>query len=321
MSMKTYDHTYKLDRLLRNSRVPLSLAQIAQALGVAENTAHRAICHLRDSLDAPIEHRREHPAGYRYTDKSYELPGIWFSPAEMQSLLLVLTLLEAFDPGLLAAGFAPLRKKLGNFLRKLGMTADTRGRIRLLRVAACPPGPAFEPVATGVLQRKRMSIRYTARGTGEVSHREISPQRLTHYRDKWYLDAWCHSRNELRTFSVDCIDQPKVHEERATDIPAPKLDRKLGKSYGIFSGAPTAWAQLRFTPDRARWVGPEQWHPDQKSWTKPSGHYMLEIPYSRPDELVLDISRYGPDVEVLAPLELRHAVADRLRAAAAQYSE
>jgi predicted DNA-binding transcriptional regulator YafY len=51
-----------------------------------------------------------------------------------------------------------------------------------------------------------------------------------------------------------------------------------------------------------------------------SGHYVLEIPYSRPEELVLDICRYGPDVEVLAPLDLQQAVAERLRAAAAQYS-
>ena len=239
----------------------------------------------------------------------------------MQSLLLVLTLLEAYDPGLLAAGFAPLRNKLGNFLRKLGMTADTRGRIRLLRIAACPPGPAFEPVATAVLQRRRMRIRYTARGTNEVSIREISPQRLTYYRDKWYLDAWCHGQNALRTFSVDCIDEPQVHDERALDIPAPKLDRKLGAAYGIFSGPPTAIARLRFTPDRARWVSPELWHPDQKSWTDESGYYVLEIPYSSPHELVLDICRYGPDVEVVAPLDLRQAVAERLRAAAAQYAD
>lgn len=318
---KDSENDYRLHRLLSTARYPVSLAAIQEALNCSKRTVTRTIANMRDNLDAPIEHRREHPAGYFYTDRSYELPGVWFSEEEMQALLLVLTLLEAFEPRLLKAAVGPLRRKLSNALRKLGITADTRGRVRLLRATARPPGPCFEKVATALLQRKRMSMRYRARGTGEVSKREVSPQRLTQYRDNWYLDAWCHVQNGLRTFSEDCIDQVVVDDREAMDIPAAKLDRKLGAGYGIFAGEPVAVASLRFTPERARWVGAERWHPDQKSRYEESGHYVLELPYSRPDELINDILRHGPDVEVLAPLDLRKAVADRLRAAAAQYAD
>lgn len=319
--MSLTDNDYKLHGLLSKARHPVSLAAIQEALNCSKRTAARAIARLREELEAPIEHQRSHPAGYRYTNRSFELPGVRFSTEEMQALLLVLTLLEAFEPRLLKGAVTPLRRKLINALRRQGINPDTRGRIRLLRVAARPPGPCFEAVASALLQRKKMSMRYTARGTGEVSHREVSPQRLIQYRDNWYLDALCHEQNDLRMFSEDCIDQVVVNDGAAIDIPAPQLDRKLSLGYGIFSGEPVAVACLRFTPKRARWVGAELWHPNQKSRREPSGHYVLEVPYSRPDELIDDILRFGPDVEVLAPLDLRQAVAARLRAAAAQYQD
>jgi predicted DNA-binding transcriptional regulator YafY len=47
----------------------------------------------------------------------------------------------------------------------------------------------------------------------------------------------------------------------------------------------------------------------------------LEVPYSNDRELVGDLLRYGADVEVLEPPELRAHVAQALRAAAAPYGD
>ena len=43
------------------------------------------------------------------------------------------------------------------------------------------------------------------------------------------------------------------------------------------------------------------------------------MPYNNPSELIMDILKYGPDVEVLGPAELREAVAERLRTALSVY--
>lgn len=69
------------------------------------------------------------------------------------------------------------------------------------------------------------------------------------------------------------------------------------------------WAKLRFAPLRARWVAQERWHPDQRSRTEPDGSFVLEIPYADPRELLMDILKYGADVEVLGPTSLRGLVA------------
>jgi len=73
---------------------------------------------------------------------------------------------------------------------------------------------------------------------------------------------------------------------------------------------------LVFTAERARWAAEERWHPAQRGRFLGDGRFELRIPYGDPRELVMDILKYGPDVEVVAPEELRQLVAERLRAAA-----
>ncbi len=65
------------------------------------------------------------------------------------------------------------------------------------------------------------------------------------------------------------------------------------------------WATLQLTPQRARWVASEEWHPKQRAKFDPDGFYVLEFPYGDDRELIGDILRHGPEVEVLAPRELR----------------
>jgi len=52
-----------------------------------------------------------------------------------------------------------------------------------------------------------------------------------------------------------------------------------------------------------------------------NGEFELRIPYSDPRELIMDILKYGPEVEVLRPKKLRDAVAVRLNEAAVQYKK
>jgi predicted DNA-binding transcriptional regulator YafY len=140
-----------------------------------------------------------------------------------------------------------------------------------------------------------------------------------HYRDNWYVDAWCHLREELRSFAVDAIRGVSLLEARAKEMPKAELDAYLKSGYGIFAGRDIQWATLRFTPQAARWVAAQSWHSRQKSRIEADGSYVLELPYADDRELLMEILKYGADVEVLAPPALRQRVADSLRSAAARY--
>jgi predicted DNA-binding transcriptional regulator YafY len=103
------------------------------------------------------------------------------------------------------------------------------------------------------------------------------------------------------------------------EIPAAELDAHLGAGYGIFAGREVEWAKLRFTPEAARWVSAQVWHPKQRVQFEADGSYLLEVPYAHDRELLMEILKFGPDVEVLAPDSLRRRVAESLRQAAGGY--
>jgi predicted DNA-binding transcriptional regulator YafY len=198
---------------------------------------------------------------------------------------------------------------------------EVERRIRILHLAkrALPP-QHFQLAAAAVLQRRRLHIRYYSRARDEQTQRDISPQRLVHYRENWYVDAWCHLREDIRSFAVDAIRDAVLLDQPALEVNEQQLDAVLAAGYGIFSGRDVQWAVLRFSPRRARWVAAEQWHPQQRARTEPDGTYVLEVPYSDPRELIMDILKHGPEVEVVAPPELRREVGESLRAAAATYA-
>ena len=63
----------------------------------------------------------------------------------------------------------------------------------------------------------------------------------------------------------------------------------------------------------SRWVAEENWHPDQQGSFDADGAWLLKVPFSGARELIMDIMRYGAQVEVLGPEFLRQAVAEEAR--------
>jgi predicted DNA-binding transcriptional regulator YafY len=76
---------------------------------------------------------------------------------------------------------------------------------------------------------------------------------------------------------------------------------------------------LRFTPERARWVASEQWHPQQEGQLQADGSYLLRIPYADHRELIMDILKHGTHCEVLRPVSLRQVVAEEVKGMAEKY--
>lgn len=319
--MDSLQRIYKLHQAISSRRHPVSCQTLQDELECSRATVNRSIRDMRLFFNAPIDYSREHN-GYHYAhEQSFELPGLWFSSTEIYALLTVQQLLTQVQPGLLDAQLKPVRERIEKILatNHLGSN-ELASRVLILRMSGRNVEPeCFRVVAGALLQRKCLHIDYHARGDDKTSRREISPQRLIHYRDNWYLDAFCHDKNALRSFAVERIRAAKVMQQRCHDVPDIQLNAHYASSYGIFAGEPEHVAVLRFTPERARWVADEHWHPEQQGRFLEDGSYELRIPYSDPRELVMDVLKYAPDVEVLDPDELRQEVRARLLAAISNY--
>ena len=322
--MDRTERFYRIDQLL-NEYAVVPIDTFLMELGVSRATFKRDLEYLKDRLNAPIEWDRD-TGGYRFIkagplSPKYELPGLWFNAAEIHALLSMRHLLQNLGPGLLSPHVDPLLTRLKLLLESADIPVDSvEKRIRILRANARSYEPEhFAPIATAVLQRKRLELGYYTRGRDETGDRLVSPQRLTHYRDNWYLDAWCHDKKGLRSFAVECIRTVEPLTKPAKAIAESTLNRELASSYGIFAGQPHATAVLRFTAKRARWVAEEIWHPEQQSRWLEDGRYELRLPYSDDRELLMDILKYGADVEVIEPSALREGIRQHLEKTASQY--
>lgn len=320
--MREIDRYYALHRELSAARHPVHRSVLEQRLECSERTIKRIIENMRLYFDAPIAYDRA-ANGYYYAtdpDTRFELPGLWFNADELVSLLAMTELLESTQQGILEKALGPVRARLKSILESRALGAgELSRRTRILRAQARSPGPAFADVASGVALRRRLDIVYHGRGRNAETRRTVSPQRLVYYRDNWFLDAWCHRADDLRSFSIDRIGLARVTDQAAVDMAEAELDRRLASGYGIFSGADVATAVLRFSADAAQWVADAQWHPRQQACWLDDGRFELRLPYAAPEELTRDVLAFGADVEVAAPASLRQQVRKRLQAALGHY--
>jgi predicted DNA-binding transcriptional regulator YafY len=322
--MDKFDRIFHLHAILSSRRTAIPLEELMAKLECSKSTLHRTINALKDYLNAPVVFDTE-AGGYKYAkeaaSETYELPGLWFTPRELQALAVLQRLLKDAGGGLLEEHLAPLARRLNELTthQRLNLGEAAR-RLRFPSIGARVAGKGFDAVVAATLQRRKLWIEYHARSTDERTERVISPQRVTHYRESWYLDGWDEERDALRSFSVDRIGRATVMEAVAFDVPEAELEEHYASAYGIFGGKADKLAVLRFTPEGARWVADEKWHQQQHAEWLPDGRYELRIPYREPRELVMDIMRQGKNVEVVAPEELRRQVQEELERAAALYS-
>ncbi|WP_395787478.1 helix-turn-helix transcriptional regulator [Aquimonas sp.] len=323
--MDRHERTLTLHRVLKVARYPVSAQRLMDELRCSRATLYRDIAFLRDGLGAPIESSDE-PAGFWYVAdeaERFELPGLWLSSDELHALLAAQQLLERTGGGVLSEAIEPLRTRIDALLAE--QSGGKRWPLQRVRVLGHGTRPleqqSFRAVASAVLERKRLSFEYRARSTDTPTRRTVSPQRMSHYRNHWYLDAFDHEREGLRSFALDRIRSPRVSDTPAIDMAEAELDQQLSSSYGIFSGAPKAVATIRFSAHAARWVAEEHWHSKQEGRFLDDGSFELKLPYSNPRELLMDILKYGPDAEVLAPPALRQEARILLKLAASAYGD
>lgn len=317
-----FERIYALHKFFSKRRYPVQLNDILIEFEFSKNTFNIARNFLCDVLNAPLKNRKGQ--GYYYDLKSgetFELPGLWFSAKEIVSLALLEQLSETLQPDVVKELLHPLSGRLEKLLEKQHITDhDWRTRIKVSSQwqRLCEP-EHFINVAHALLKRQRLEIDYWQWQTDTKNTRIISPQRLVYYRDNWYLDAWCHHRKALRTFSIDAICQTKATNDTARDIHTEQLNAHVMPGYGIFAGQVAGTAQLKFSKAISKRTSRENWHPDQQSnWTE-QGEYLLSVPYSDTRELIRDILRFGSDVEVLGPESLREDIKKELEQTMKKY--
>jgi predicted DNA-binding transcriptional regulator YafY len=86
--MDKFDRIFRLHAVLNGRKSAISARDLQEKLGCSRATLHRDIALFKDYLHAPVEFDPD-AGGYRFstTSGTFELPGLWFSAAELQALV------------------------------------------------------------------------------------------------------------------------------------------------------------------------------------------------------------------------------------------
>lgn len=321
----------------------VTFEQMQTVLKVGSATLKRDLRYMRDELGAPIHYSRS-KGGYTYAVK-VDLTGKctlgrprksqpvakrlekkqWYSSDELLMLVRTINLLDELSADKSSAIYKeiePLRARVAQLL-VLGDISPKEliRRVKVVnnRIPYKEPN-AFEVVGCGLSERRRVRIEYYTPSSKETKVREISPLRLVHYNNRWYVDAFCHLTESLRTFLIENIRSAEVLPTPAKRMSLETVREKLDEGYGIFHGTAVENAELRFDDFAASYVQRSCWHPRQKVKEEEGGAIVLTVPYSDPTELIGEILRWGTHVEVLAPASLRGLVAEEARRVAELYA-
>lgn len=323
--MGTIDRIYELLAILHSRRYAVSIADLAAQLECSTPTVKRYLAKLRNEYNAPVRYDFKYQ-GYvldKTGDEAIQFPGLWFNVSELHSLLTIHELIDKLDPGFLRTELLPLRSRIEKLLTLRGVNTGELSRRFLFigtGIRVCCP-LTFKLVATAAMERKRLKLRYHSRGRDKQSTRHVSPQRLIYYRNNWYLAVYCHTRRALRTLSLDRMSEVVPQKNQCVEVEEAVLHDHFTASFGIFAGQPQQEAVLVFSQESARWVAEERWHPNQQGQWLADGSFELRLPYADQRELVMEILRHGPEVQVIAPPVLQQAVRTRLRWALEQYEK
>lgn len=300
--MKKIDRIYVLDKMLKERRTPVPIEQLMERLECSQATVYRVIATLRDEFNAPIE-SSEHGVYYDRT-AAFDLPGIRLNAEETQGLLMAAQLLEDLQSESLQKPMQRIVQNIDKVLQQKGI--QNRRLIQIIPALSRKPNPAvFQTVMSALQAEKKLNLTYQSRQQNQTTDRLVSPLRLTSYKNAWYLDAWCHLREDIRLFALEQIQSAQIDIEAARSVTTAALKAHYADTYGIFSGAMKDTAVIKINTQQAPWTLFEHWHSKQRIERLDEGHILLHVPFNDARELIADVMRLGTAAEITAPASLR----------------
>ncbi len=99
-----------------------------------------------------------------------------------------------------------------------------------------------------------------------------------------------------------------------------RIEARRQRAFGIIDDDEELSVTLKFTAAQAPYVRERVWHPSQSLEEREDGALLLRFQASGEFEIMRWILGWGSEVEVIEPLALRQALAQRLQTAARQYA-
>ena len=146
--MDKFDRIFQLHAILNARRTPVPLEDLMARLECSRATLYRAVTALKDQLNAPIVYDAD-AGGFLYQRSAqadtYELPGLWFSAAELQALAIMQRLLKDAGGGLLEEHLGALTRRLADLTKHQRLNLGEAASPALPRHCRATRGTCLRP--------------------------------------------------------------------------------------------------------------------------------------------------------------------------------
>lgn len=226
-----------------------------------------------------------------------------FTPSELAGLYLACSALARLaGPSASSALHSAMRR----IQRAMGMEGLSPEEVERSLEVASPD--SREEVLSALMEaceeQRVVEMEYYSYGRGELTRRRVHPHSMEFVMGHWYLHAWDGLSGEMRVFRVDRIKELTLTGERF------KAERGKGRRTSPAApGAGEITVELRFSPSLAPWAREQALFSEFRE----EGEALVCI--LRTDSfswLERELLRWGKEVEVLQPPELRESLRKRV---------
>ena len=160
--------------------------------------------------------------------------------------------------------------------------------------------------------RFRYHTRYARDGQHEQQTREADPYGLVHFLNSWHLVAYCHLRQDIRTFRLDRMERLELLSQ-TFQRPAnfQMQNRRQAEQEGIV-------VRARFNKVIARWVRESRSYYTIAEEDSPEG-LLVTLKVRQENEVLQWLLSWGRHVQVLEPPSLRKRMAEEAEAIRSNY--
>jgi predicted DNA-binding transcriptional regulator YafY len=308
--------TDKLVRLLKvvqavQAQPGITASELAQKCEVNVRTIFRDLDVL--SLVTPITNEGK-GTGYRFLGKFFLYP-LDFTPEEARAIQLLPSILDEDQtpPGLATA----LDKILATHKKEKSSQNELIENIASIIQMGTPAYrqeiPNFlQPIIQAILDQRTLDTDYHSQWRNETSSRRIDPYYLVPRDQRFYLIGYCHLAQDVRTFRISRFIRVNVLEDAPFDKSGFQIKTYLRNTWSIEQGEKLIHFKVRFSADVARYIKEEELfvHPRMKDL--PDGGLLFEVTVNNEKEFLRWVLQYGPEAEILEPLDVRDALRTQL---------
>ncbi|MFD7426549.1 helix-turn-helix transcriptional regulator [Streptomyces sp. NPDC059814] len=229
--------------------------------------------------------------------------------ADEATALLVAARAVATLPGLRESDRQALLRATAKLEAAAGEVGAASSR---LSVTFESEGGVFADVDRAISERRRLWLRYYSPARDELTEREVDPIRLFAV-GHTYMEAWCRSSEDRRTFRLD-----RVAEIRLLDEPAAPPELELRDlSEGLVQPAAEDPEVVVEVGPGGRWVA--EYYPHDSADELPDGGLRITLRTPDPASLRRLALRLGREGRIVSPPELAQSARKAARAALTAY--